>query len=131
MKYSYEFKNLVHSWKNCRSLKVIITSAWYIHTPVHFIPKTIRFMVMCAVSLKYITHKNQVLPLKLKLTSTSYTTTQKHYSPRVQCVPIHPCTQTHVPFLHCPWSWHLSSHVFCSHLVPDQPASHRHRPSSH
>lgn len=42
----------------------------------------------------------------------------------VQCLPFHPVTQRHVPFLHCPCSLHLGSHCLRLQNSPDQPGSH-------
>lgn len=49
----------------------------------------------------------------------------------VQWRPFQPCEQTHVPFLHWPCSWHLTSQGSCSQRGPVHPGSQRHLPVSH
>lgn len=50
------------------------------------------------------------------------------YSPMVQCSPVQPWWQSHLPSRQTPWSMQRGWQSLCSHSGPVQPSSHWHTP---
>lgn len=52
-------------------------------------------------------------------------------SPMVQCSPVQPWWQSHLPSRQTPWSMQRGWQSLCSHSGPVQPSSHWHTPLMH